>query len=298
LPFTLLILEKDSLKFNTVHKINASCWLFFALFAFTFASTQNANGQTSELGFLLGGSYYIGDLNPYRHFNDFNPGGGIYLRHSPNPRMSFRGHFLYGRLEGADSTSAIGSLRERNLHFQTPVVEVGGQFELNFVEFEIGNLKKPFSPYMFVGLSYFFMNPQAELDGVMYELQPLGTEGQGIDGNPSNYSRNQISMPFGLGFRWNISKRVAIGLEYGMRKTWTDYIDDVSTVYFNNALIAQNNGEIAALLADRSPFSRGINETNEGLQRGEDAKNDWYIFTGFTISIRLGDKISECPKWK
>ncbi|MGY6562519.1 MAG: type IX secretion system protein PorG [Luteibaculaceae bacterium] len=260
--------------------------------------TKTVNAQSNEFGFLLGGSYYLGDLNPYRHFKDVNPAGGIFMRYAPNDRLAWRAHFLYGRVEGSDSSAAIGSLRERNLHFRSPVVEFGGQFEINFVEYEIGNKKKPFTPYMFVGLSFFYMNPQAQLDGVWYDLQPLGTEGQGIEGNSNNYSRNQISMPFGLGIKWNVGRRLAIGLEYGLRRTWTDYLDDVSGIYFNNALIAQNNGEIAALLADRSPLNRGINGTNEGMRRGDDSRNDWYSFFGVTISWRLGDVLSECPRWR
>ena len=38
----------------------------------TFFSVINVTAQTPEIGVFGGGAYYIGDLNPYAHFNQTN----------------------------------------------------------------------------------------------------------------------------------------------------------------------------------------------------------------------------------
>ena len=135
------------------------------------------------------------------------------------------------------------------------------------------------SPYFFAGINYMRMNPKGKLDGEWVELQPLGTEGQGtILRNDNNelvkkYSRNQIVIPFGVGVKMNITHHLSFGLEYGMRKTFTDYLDDVSGTYADNDLIQSERGDAAAFFADPS-----VRDTKfaEGVARGNSKKKDWY----------------------
>tara|TARA_B100000123_G_C25352286_1_gene263346 strand:- start:74 stop:508 length:435 start_codon:yes stop_codon:yes gene_type:complete len=142
------------------------------------------------------------------------------------------------------------------------------------------------------------MNPKAKYDGEWIELQPLTTEGQGTSqNNKKPYSLSQISIPFGIGAKLNLSNRVAISLEYGMRKTFTDFLDDVSGLYPNQALLVQETGtDLSAELSDRSVNPDGINNSNYGLQRGNPNNNDWYAFSGFIVTFSLVKKTS-CPTW-
>ena len=104
--------------------------------------------------------------------------------------------------------------------------------------------------YFSVGVGVFWFNPKALYGGTWYELQKLGTEGQGLPNGAKKYSRISISIPMVIGVRFIVGKKMTIGLEYNFRKTFTDYIDDVSTTYYDNNLLKQSNGVVAAALAD------------------------------------------------
>lgn len=267
---------------------------FFGIISIAIAS-HSVTGQAHELGVTIGGMYYTGDLNPTVHFKNTNLAGGVHYKFNSNPRISYKLGALYGRVEAYDEDALNINQINRNLHFRSNIFELSGTVEINYLPFELGNMDKPITPFLFVGLAYFKMNPQAMWNDDWIELQPLGTEGQGTSALPgeSNYSLNQISMPFGIGIKANISKKMAINAEFGFRKTWTDYLDDVSGYYANPDLLAAENGPLAAELADRS-----IDEDNTaygvtGTSRGNPMTKDWYYYAGLSLSFRL-DKGGVC----
>ncbi|MFB6307006.1 MAG: DUF6089 family protein, partial [Flavobacteriales bacterium] len=210
--------------------------------------------QISEVGLFGGASYYIGDLNPYLHYNNTNPAGGIVFRRVYSPRVALKFNALYGRVEGYDSDANDLNRKIRNLHFKSGIIEGSVVFELNFFDYVIGDMEKAFTPYMFAGLGYFYMNPKAKLNGEWYELQPLGTEGQGTTAKPGKekYKLHQMNVPFGVGIKANIGSRFALTVEWGFRKTFTDYLDDVGGTYADPETLRRENGPIAAELSDRS----------------------------------------------
>ena len=119
-----------------------------------------------------------------------------------------------------------------------------------------------------------------------YDLQPLGTEGQGTAAYPDRqkYQLIEVSMPFGIGYRWRISPGMHLTVEYGWRKTWTDYLDDVSTTYVGADLLNSTSGSsMAAVLADRSGEVEPGYVNAVGVKRGDDALCDWYSY--FSISM-------------
>jgi len=251
--------------------------------------------QQNEFGIFAGGSYYVGDLNPYKQYSGTHFATGLLYRKNLNPRYTLRLCATYGKVSGADSLNDLEIYSNRNLHFKSAIFELGGIFELNFFKYKPGDIKKDRStPYLFAGLSYFYMNPMAQLGDDWYDLQSLGTEGQGSPLNSkSHYKLNQIAIPLGIGFKGNLSKRVCVSFEYGIRKTFTDYLDDVSGYYVNNAALREENGVIAAYFADRSIIQEGIGGTNEGSLRGNPGNKDWFSFSGIIITIMLG-KESSC----
>ena len=88
--------------------------------------------------------------------------------------------------------------------------------------------------------------------------------------------------------------------ELSYTKTFTDYLDDVSGVYFDNEVIRDEVGNVAAELADRrlnKDVPTGIDGNGTGLQRGNPARKDWYAFAGIFITMRIGKKPSTCAKW-
>lgn len=260
------------------------------------ASFAQRKEKCVEIGVFLGGSYYIGDLNPSRHFDQFtHPGGGIVFRYNFNPRLATRANFLLGSIEGHDEFSSSASQQQRNLSFQSKVTELSGQLEFNFFNYEIGIDKWRFSPYIFGGLGCFQFDPQGQVNDEWVSLRPLSTEGQGLPGSTAKpYKLFQISMPFGVGIRLNVAKNMSLGLEWGMRKTFTDYLDDVSTTYYDPVKLKEYKGEIAVIMADQSKgIDAGYNNT--GRQRGTPTNKDWYSFAGAILTIRLKGKQPDCP---
>jgi hypothetical protein len=253
--------------------------------------------KTYEIGIFLGGSYYIGDLNPVGHFNQFTkPAGGLIFRVNLNRRLAARASVLFGGLEAHDEFSSSAAAQQRNLSFKSPLTELSAQLEFNFLDYQIGNEKHKFSPYIFLGLAGFNFSPKGQLGNNWINLQPLGTEGQGLPGGASKkkYKLTQISIPFGVGVKANLSKNIGLSIEWGMRKTFTDYLDDVSKTYYDPVALAAARGTQAAALADPS---KGLdtNYSNTGRQRGNPTTKDWYSFAGIILSIKLKEKQQSCP---
>lgn len=271
--------------------------LVLCIFTACTVSAQHRKTSSAEIGIFLGGSYYIGDLNPLGHFNQFTkPAGGLVFRYNFNPRLAFRFNALFGNLEAHDEFSNSAAQQQRNLSFKSTIAEVSGQLEFNFLDYEIGNEKRKFSPYIFLGLAGFKFNPQGQLNNNWVALQPLGTEGQGLEGGASKkrYKLLQISIPFGVGVKTNLSKNIGLSIEWGMRKTFTDYLDDVSKKYYDPVILAASRGTTAAALSDPSK-GRDPKYSNVGRQRGNPTTKDWYSFAGIALTIKLKPKVERCP---
>lgn len=266
------------------------------IIGFLFLGALATRAQYSEVGFHGGATYYIGDINPYTHFLHYpKGGGGAYLRANLTDRHAFKFSFLYTAVEAHDSESSSEWQRNRNLNFRSEIIELSAVLEINFFSYEVGDPSRPYTPYVFGGLAYFRMNPEAQFNDQWVELHPLGTEGQLTSSSDNQYGRGQIAIPFGIGFKLNVTGRVSLALEYGIRKLFTDYLDDVSTVYADPEDLVASGGPAAAELADRSLVPMGINGTNTGMTRGNPDTNDWYAYSNLSISIRLGPTGIKCP---
>jgi len=272
-----------------------STLLLLVLFSITSWSQGNKFLESKEIGLIAATSYYIGDLNPDKHFGGkLSLGGGFMFRNNINKRWSLKGQLLVGRFQASDADSDDAWRRNRNLSVRNDIVEGTLQGELNFIPYQIGNPKDRFSPYLFFGMAFYSHTPKAEFNGQFYELQPLGTEGQGTTEGGNRYAVNGVAFPFGAGLKANLFSIVALSLEWGMRKTYTDYLDDVSGVYISPTVLADENGVLAARLADRSFEQEGQFNDNAGQQRGDPGRNDWYSFTTLTLSFRIGKKPTSC----
>lgn len=245
---------------------------------------------------MLGGSYYLGDLNRFTHFGkNTGPAGGFILRRNMNQRYSTRVTAFYGRVSGFDYRSSSSSQVNRNLGFRSNIFELAYGIEMNYKNFALGKSETVFSPYLFIQLAFFKMNPQAYYGGQWIDLQPLGTEGQGTSENDKRkYALGQISIPFGIGAKVALSKNVGLSIEWGLRKTYTDYLDDVSGTYADPDILADQNGPLAAALADRSAEQEGIGGNNSNFQRGDSNYKDWYVMSGLMLTFKIGNK-NKCP---
>lgn len=260
--------------------------LFTVLICTCVSSLAQKSGQRDwEIGASAGVSWYNGDMNPNVFFgrNYMSNAYGLHFRKNLNKRFALKAQFNYGTLKASDELSTSSFQQNRNLSFTTPIYELATTIEFNFFEFDPLINRQRISPYTFIGLGTFRFNPSTEVEGSVYELQPLATEGK-------RYLKTGISLPFGMGAKWAITDRIIANAEWGLRRTFTDYLDDVSDEY-------PRAGELSGLsenLSDRSLAQNGPDGTNWGTQRGNAQTTDWYSFVTAGLSIRLGPKKGSC----
>jgi hypothetical protein len=261
--------------------------LLIATFAFSFSAEAQQFKPNTEVGILLGTSYYLGDLNT-THFNQPLPAAGLIIRKNIDKRFAYKAEVMYLNIQSDERYSEDTIAKNRGLHFKSPIYELSGQVEFNFLPYQPGNPLYTWTPYVYTGISIFHFNPQAEnRSGEWVDLQPLGTEGQGTTLFPEKekYSLIQYSIAMGGGFKIAVNPSFNIILEYGVRKTFTDYLDDVSTTYSGDILSMNNE---ATYMSDPS----GSHELGE--QRGNPDKKDWYSFAGITLSFKLNNNTKDC----
>ncbi|MEQ1733959.1 MAG: DUF6089 family protein [Bacteroidia bacterium] len=265
-----------------------------------FATTANLRAQAvmkgfygKEFGLSLGAAYYIGDINPMIPLVGARPSVGAYFRLNRDYRWSFRTNFVYGKVTANDANNKLEALRNRNLTFQSNVFEVSEQVEFNFWPYRVDESNYAFSPYAFIGLGAFYFNPKAVYNNELLALQPLATEGQGLLNYRKPYNRIALNMPLGMGIKVGLQEKWTVQLEFSIRKTNTDYIDDVSSTYKDPKLIKANTGVAAAALSD--PSTTASTFANVGHLRGNPDTNDWYGFTHVSLSYSLPNKRKHCP---
>lgn len=276
--------------------------LFVAVLVTPFREIKS---QNSEIGACVGTMFYLGDLNQTKLFklnlkdkslNQLHIAGGFMYRYNISPRFAFKADFLFGKVSSTD----VGTdMANRNFNFFSPITEFSAELELNFFELYNTTGKNRFSPYIFAGITLFSFNPQTSYNDEIYELHSLGTEGQGLEGGPKPYSLTSAAIPFGIGIKATIGRYFAIGAEWGMRWTFTDYLDDVGGRYYDNDALRANYGNLVADLADRSPEILDV-EGNplprhvEGHARGNETTNDAYSFACITLTVKFGNEDRAC----
>ena len=247
-------------------------------------------GQRLHLTLYGGVANYQGDLQDRRFtFNQSNLGLGVGLKYDLTAHFALRAGINYGTVEASDNQNGQADLRARNLSFQSRIFE--GNLLLEYTLFNMED--KKLSPYLFAGVALFHFNPYAfDSLGNKVFLKPLSTEGQGLAAYPDRkeYKLTQFAIPFGGGIKYRISSNVVLGYEIGLRKIFTDYLDDVSTTYVDPFILAQEKGLKAVEMSYRGGELKNGNTTYpaDGTVRGGSKFKDWYYFQGLTLTIGLG----------
>jgi hypothetical protein len=296
-----------------VQRTRTSVLILF-LFLSTLAKAQSVAYGKFELGAGIGPLFFLGDLGGNVgkgttlvkdvNLSVTNVSKGIYLNVYPVEWLGFRVAFNSGQLEGADSLindkGGWEDLRKvRNLHFRSPMTEVYAAMEVYptyFIERYEG-LAGKFRPYGLIGVGMFHFNPQALYYSPngrtrWVDLQPLRTEGEGMSEYPDRkmYKLTQLSIPMGFGAKYYLSDNTYIGLEVLHRKTFTDYIDDVSTTYINPDLFDKYLSPQDAVVA-KQVYYRGYGSNSRpsnGEMRGQQKHNDGF----FSSLVRFGWRIN------
>lgn len=286
-------------------------------------------------GFMgdLGGADKIGTQD-YRDFNfrAVRPATKIGYRYFINYDLSVTGNLAFGYVSGDDRHTQEPFRNNRNLQFRSPVLETSVQGEWFFYTDgkvgaryrdqtrNIGWIGFRLRGYVFAGLGAFYYNPQGYFDGShyltlqhasitgdqlprdgWYNLRPLRTEGQGFDEyfpTRKKYIPVNLAIPFGIGMTLSLTREWSIGMEYGFRKTFTDYLDDASTTYVDPAVFTANWGGNPSKIALGEYFSNptnysipiannGFHPTDPGQQRANPHNDDAYMFLFLTVQYKI-----------
>lgn len=261
----------------------AKRYLALILFSGLIIATASAqvNGAYLRIGASGGSTNYLGDLDDDFTFKFTKAAFGLDLSYKFNPLMSVRVGVSHGWASAADSVSNNEARNRRDLHFRTPITEGSLQLVIDFVANDRRFRDRPdYVPYVFGGLSIFKFNPQALYQGQWVDLQTIGTEGQFIFGsnNPGPYALVQMAIPMGAGIRIRLSDQWDFEIETGFRKTFTDYLDDVSGLYPDRNELFESAG--GGALGTRATFLSDPNDVAaiNGI-RGDQTQTDWYVFT-------------------
>jgi len=262
----------------------------------TRGSSRNNFGPQLLLG--LGGSTFLGDLGGKislgtNDFTDYDLPSTRYvisggLRIPLSNTFAVRGILAYTRLHGDDKYTANTERRGRNLNFTSPLTE--GSLTLEISPGKGSEYLRKFYFYGGVGIAFF--NPYTIYNGNKVRLQPLGTEGQNYLPNRQKYDLSATIFPFGLGYRIAAGRGI-LSFELAMRRSTTDYIDDVSTNFADPVLVSNNapasDRNVAAAMADRS-ISSIPGFSSPGAIRGDPKNNDNYVFLMVYYHIPLNTK--------
>jgi hypothetical protein len=282
-------------------------------------SITTGNGKY-EIGFGIGPLFFLGDLGGNygtgkTFIKDVNlpltkVSKGFYAAVYPSEFIGFRAAINHGQVEGydhmvEDKGGAEYFRKKRNLQFRSSVLEAYVAAEIYptvFLE-QYDGLAGKLRPYGIVGFGAFKFNPKGEyIDAsgrsTWVPLKPLHLEGQGMDEYPNRkeYSLVATEIPMGFGAKYYIKDNMYIGMEVLHRKTFTDYMDDVSTDYIDGNLFDQYLSSADAQMAKQLFYRENrIGTTTrpffppDGEQRGDPKENDSFFSTIIKFGWRLND---------
>ncbi len=272
-----------------------------------------------EVGFNIGPSFFLGDLGGNRgkgttFIKDVNLSltkvmKGVFVTVYLNEWLGLRAAAEIGKLEGQDkiiTTKGVDELyrKQRNLDFRSNIAEayVAGEiFPLMLLNNNEGDYKPRMRPYGVLGIGVFHFRPEGSLPNInggktWYDLHSLHTEGEGFEEYPErkNYALTQVNIPMGLGVKYFLSDRLNLSLEVLHRKTFTDYIDDVSTEYIDptnfDKYLTPARAAIARQIYDKvfAIVNPGLSRNQPGIQRGNPNQNDAYFTFFMKFAMRIG----------
>jgi len=262
---------------------------FFVCFFFTaIAAAYSQPEWFANVG--IGPVNYVGDLQDKRFTTvemKFNASAG--LTYQATPHFAGNLSLMYGKLGAMDAKNGPKWVF-RNLNFQSSLFEasITGEADLYDITqlenaFADQNPQK-FTPYIFAGVALFHFNPYTyDPAGTKVYLQPLGTEAQ-----TTPYSLWAFSIPFGIGAKYALNNDVLISAEFNIRKTFTDYIDDVSQYHYpDTTALAASHGQEAATLSYRADEIPGNIYNFKDGYRGNPTKKDGYYSFMIKLSYQL-----------
>ncbi|AFL80343.1 hypothetical protein Aeqsu_0840 [Aequorivita sublithincola DSM 14238] len=225
---------------------------YFATVFLILSTVFIAQSQTYEIGGMIGGANYIGDVGKTNYINPNSLALGGIFKWNRSTRHSFRGSFMVAKIKGDDSQSSNSRRNQRGYSFENTVKELSIGIEYTFWDFNVHAQKSISTPYLYTGLT-----------GFTYTA--LHRRGENI---VEYDNASSIAIPMIVGFKANISQNAMFGFEIGARYTFTDDLDGSNPV-------------------------KGLKD-DQGAKFGNINNDDWYVFTGVTLTFAFGRKPCYC----
>lgn len=216
------------------------------------ATTFSAEAQINEFGLIAGGANYVGDVGPTNYIKPKDMALGVYYRWNRSPRHSWRAAFNYGRISSDDADSDVSGRKVRGYQFKNTIKELSLGLEFNFFDFNLHEEHFKWTPYIYTGLAYAWYN----------ELYRDTAKNKGRDYD----NGSSLAIPMTVGIKAHVARDWIIGLESGVRYSFTDNLDG----------------------------SNPPDNKYDAVRFGNTNSNDWYVFTAFTVSYTFGDKPCYC----
>jgi hypothetical protein len=268
-------------------------------------------GFLGELGGrdIVGKDYSIADLD--LKSTTFNV--GFSYRYRFRPYFATSSIISIGSIKGDDKLTLEPARNARNLNFKSTIVSIYQRIEVMLYFKESFGHKYNFKGlkgkknnneqvYLFSGIGVTYFNPKGNYYGQWLPLRPLHTEGQGFPGRPKEYSPVTVVIPSGIGMRFGLTRMWRLGIELTYFKTYTDYMDDVSTTGFDTDLLLEKYGPESAYLSNPSETEQYKAWFANGQQRGDAKNKDAYVFANFIFARNITYKVSSPRrpqlKWK
>jgi hypothetical protein len=226
---------------------------YFTAVLFTFFTVFLAQSQTYEIGGMIGGANYIGDVGSTNYINPNSFAVGGIFKWNRSARHAFRGSIMVAKIKGEDAKSSNSRRKERGYFFENTVKELSIGLEYTFWDFDVHSQKAIATPYLYTGLtgfSYTALYKRASNKIVEYD------------------NALSVAIPIVVGYKANLSQNAMVGFEIGARYTFTDDLDGSNPV-------------------------KGLADS-EALKFGNTNSDDWYVFTGITVTFAFGRKPCYC----
>ncbi len=292
--------------------------IFFVFLVITLHYSGLSQKYNLGFGVRAGVANYLGDIGggdlarPFilnLELKDTRWGFGAFVRYRFNPYFAHQFGFNVARVQGADSESDNRGRQARNLSFKNDILALDYKFEFYPSQLAMadvgkrGRYRTDFKTYIFAGLGGIFHNPKAEYNGQTVKLRPLMTEGK-------DYTKLAFSIPVGAGFYFTYRKQHRFGFELSWNYTFTDYIDDVSTVYVDPSEMSSD--PLAPILANRNPeldytgqdypnranYGPKIPGQENPNKRGEKANDSFIMMTlSYSFVIKSNNGFNRSYSW-
>lgn len=230
--------------------------------------TVSGNAQvTADIGIWGGSSVYLGDMDETNPLQPLNLNFGGYFRYNFNARVGLRAMFLTGTFSDEGMIEGVPAV------FEKSVQDFSLQVEINYLKYILGVEKTPFTSYVMagIGVAYF---PYEMDPAFIASFNPVHNKGSAI----VNESVVTPTIPFGIGFKYSLGQRLGIGIEYQMRKLFSDKLDN---------------------LDDPLAYITTVNSIDEEvIYTDKIHNNDWTGYLGIHLTYKIYIGKRACPAYE